>query len=382
MRRLELFRPLAGLLLIPLTGCAQPWLTQEGDFWVRTFHETAPAQTRLRIVSHGPVSLQGNTSGNFDYTVKVSVRARTREQARSMLQTALIRSEMQNGWLVVTTPGGGAMTAVVMRAPRLQEVVVSSSEGAVEVNNVDGPVTVETGADQVKVDRIRGNCTLSTGGGEIHVGAVEGALHCTTGAGAITAKSVRGVAVLLTNGGDIDALSIGGAARVETGGGTVHLGFVNGTVTAVNGGGPILVDQATGIVTTRNMAGPVRIGEAGGIRCESANGGIQLGKIHGPMHVSTSVGSIVANLQGSKLAESYLATGNGDITVLIPSNLGVTISAENRMADSIGRILSDFREVQPQLRGMRLQAFGRLNGGGPALQISASSGTIFLKRTQ
>jgi DUF4097 and DUF4098 domain-containing protein YvlB len=151
-------------------------------------------------------------------------------------------------------------------------------------------------------------------------------------------------------------------------------------VTAVNGGGPIMVDHAAGIVTTRDMAGPVTVREAAGIRCDSANGGIQLGKITGPMHVSTSVGSIVANLVGSKLAESYLETGNGDITVVIPSNLGVRISAENQMADSIRRILSDFREIQPRLRGMHVEAEGQVNGGGPLLQISASSGTIFLKR--
>jgi DUF4097 and DUF4098 domain-containing protein YvlB len=380
MRRSELSKALVGVALLPMAACAQPWLTQEGDLWVRTFHETAAAKPRVRINSHGPVMLEGNVSGDFQYTVKVSVHARTREQARGMLEKTALRTELQNDWLVLTTPGRNAMTSVVMRAPRLQEAVVSNSDGAVEAYGIDGPLTVDTGADQVKVDRIHGNCTLSTGGGEIHAGTVDGFLHCTTGAGAITAKSVHGEVLLRTVGGDISALEVGGAARAETGGGTVHLGFINGNVTALNGGGPILIDVAAGIVTTRNMAGPVRVGAAAGIRCDSANGGIQLGKITGPMHVSTSVGSIVANLMGSKLAESYLATGNGDITVLIPSNLGVTVSAENQMADSLRRILSDFRELQPRVRGMRLVAEGRVNGGGPLLQISASSGTIFLKR--
>jgi hypothetical protein len=382
MRRSGLSNALSGLLLLPLAGCAQPWMTQEGDLWVRTFHETATAKPRLRIIAHGPVTLEANASPKFDFTVKVSVRARSREQARIMLERTELRMEIQNDWLVLTTPGRNAMASVVMRAPRLQEAAVSSSDGAVEVYGIDGPLTVDTGADQVKVDRIHGDCMLSTGGGDIHVGTVDGFLHCTTGAGAIMAKSVRGEVLLRTNGGDIDALFVGGGARAETGGGTVHLGSVNGPVTAVNNGGPIIVDLAAGIVTTRNMAGPVRVGAAAGIRCDSASGGIQLGKITGPMHVATSMGSIVANLQGSRLAESYLATGNGDITVLIPSNLGVTISAENQMADSIRRILSDFREIQPRLRGMRLEAYGKINGGGPALQLSASSGTIFLKRIQ
>ncbi len=380
MRRLGLSKIIFGFAFLPMVSCAQPWLTQEGDQWVRTFHELANAKPRLRINAHGPVTLEGGVATGFDYTVKVAVRARTREQARMLLEKAVPRVEMQNEWMVFTAPGGEAVSTVTMRGPHLREAIVTNSYGPVEAYGIDGTLTVDTGADQVKVDRIHGDCTLSTGGGDIHVGSVDGFLHCTTGAGAITAKSARGEVVLRTSGGDISALSVDGNARVDTGGGTVHLGFVNGAVTAINGGGPIIIDVAAGIVTTRDMAGPVTVRQAGGIRCDSANGGIQLGKILGPMRVSTAMGSIVANLEGSKLAESYLATGNGDITVLIPSNVGVRISAENQMADSIRRILSEFGEIQPHLNGMHLVADGRLNGGGPLLQLSASSGTIFLKR--
>jgi len=66
--------------------------------------------------------------------------------------------------------------------------------------------------------------------------------------------------------------------------------------------------------------------------------------------------------------------------VVIPSNIGVTIRAENQMADTMRRIVSEFREIQPRSIGTRLVAQGPVNGGGPLLQISASSGTIFLKR--
>jgi hypothetical protein len=382
MRRSALFSALTLLALLPLAACAQPWLSQEGDLWVRTYRETAPARPRLHIVSHGPVMLEGNVSANFEFTVKVSVHARSREEARRILEKSDLRVDSQKDWLVLTTPGRDAMSSVEMRAPKLLEAVVSNSDGPVEAYGIDGPLTVATGADQVKVDRIHGNCSLTTGGGAIHVGTVDGFLHCSTVAGSITAKSVRGDAELSTNGGDINVISIGAGARAQTGGGTLHLGFVNGAVTAINGGGPIIVDQATGVVTTRNMAGPVTVGEAAGIRCDSANGGILLGKITGPMHVATAAGSIVADLAGSKLADSYLATASGDITVKIPSNLGVTVSVVNEMADSIRRIMSDFREIQPRLRGMHLEAQGRVNGGGPLLQISASSGTVFLKRTQ
>ncbi len=379
MRRLELSRVLALLAFVPLAANAQPWLTQEGDQWVRTFHAEAPAKPRLRIQAHGPVKVDGGVAPKIEYTVKISVRARSRERARQLLERMVPRAVPMGDQFTIVTPSNAA-SDVVVRAPKLRYANILSSEGSLEVNGVDGDVVAETGADEVKVDRIGGNCSLTTGGGDITVGTVEGFVHGYTGAGGIRARQVKGEVVLRTNGGDITAVSVGAGANVQTGGGTIQLGFVNGPVTASNGGGRITIDVAAGVVVTHNMAGPVRVGEALGIRCDSANGGIVLGKISGPIHVSTEMGNITANLAGSRLADSYLATANGDITVVIPSNLGVTVNAENHMADTKNRILSDFREIQPRLKGMRLIAAGSVNGGGPLLQIAASSGTITLKR--
>jgi DUF4097 and DUF4098 domain-containing protein YvlB len=382
MRRSGLSKAPLCIALLPLAGFAQPWLTHEGDLWVRTYNDTAPAKPRVRINSHGPVWMEGNASpAQFVFSVKVAVRARTQADARVRLEKLQVRAETQGEWLVVTTPGGYATSSVVMHAPRLVEAYVTSSDGQVEVYGVDGPLHVDTGANQIKVDRIHGDCGLSTGGGDIQAGRVDGSLYCTTVAGAIRSQLVGRDAVFQTNGGDIEAQQVNGLAHVETGGGTVHIHYAGGQVTAVNGGGPIIIDRAGGVVTVRNVAGAVHIGAAAGIRCESSNGGnIQLSHIVGPMSVSTDAGNILANLMGSRLAESLLATGNGDITVVIPSNISVTIRAENQMADTLRRIVSEFREIQPRPIGTHLVAQGQVNGGGPLLQISASAGTIFLKR--
>jgi hypothetical protein len=161
----------------------------------------------------------------------------------------------------------------------------------------------------------------------------------------------------------------------------VRVNNADGSVTVSTGGGPIVIGKAGGIVITRNMAGPVQVGAATGVRSESGTGGIRLNNIAGPMRVSTAVGSIMASLlAGSPFADSFLATGNGDITVVIPSNLGVTIRAENDLADSLQRIVSDFPGVPVRMQGMRVVAEGPVNGGGPLLRISGTGGTIFIKR--
>ncbi len=380
MRRSVLSEALTAIALLAPAARSQPAVTRENGQWVRTFRGTVAAAPRLRINAHGPVTLEGGVARELSYIVKVGVRARTAEQARRLLEKYAVRAESRGEWLVLTMPGGAATSTAVLRAPRLKTVEISTTDGAVEANGIDGSLKVDSLADQLRADRIHGDCRLVTGGGAIHVGLVEGSLHCATGAGHITVGTVRGEAVMQTNGGDITAMQVGGAVTAETAGGTVRIQSADGPVNAVNGGGPIIIGKASGIVTARNMAGPVQVGAAAGVRCESRTGGIRLSNITGSMSVSTAMGSILATLLGGTLADSFLATGNGDITVMIPSNVGVRIRAENEMADTLRRIISDFRELQVRRQGTQIVAEGPVNGGGPLLQISATAGTIFIKR--
>jgi hypothetical protein len=375
------------ILLAAVTASAQTWqpMRKEGDLWVSTYDAQIPARPRVRINAHGAVTLQGHAlqgpaSKNIIVQVKIGVRARDAEQARRMLEGLGIVRQFVGDLLVLSTPGERAVSSVTMLAPGLDAADIQTSDGAVEAYDVDGRLVVRTGANLVKVDRIHGDCDLHSGGGDIQIGKVDGDARGTTIAGSIRADFVGGETYFKTNGGNIDAQKLGGKVYVDTGGGTVHVVYAAGPVTAINGGGPIVVDQSGGIVSAQNVAGSVRIGAAAGIQCQSANGGIQLNRITGPMMVTTSMGNILANLFGSHLAESLLATGNGDITVVVPSNVGVTIRAQNQMSDTLQRIRSDYRELQPRPRGTWLVAEGRLNGGGPLLQISAASGTIFIKR--
>jgi hypothetical protein len=64
--------------------------------------------------------------------------------------------------------------------------------------------------------------------------------------------------------------------------------------------------------------------------------------------------------------------------VLIPSNLALTVKAQNSRGRP-ARIVSDFPDF---LKGTAVPAIleGSLNGGGPVLTISASGGTIYLRQ--
>ena len=364
MLRSELFSAAAALsLLLPMSsGQPQP-LRREADGWVRTYVGTMPRALKLHINGHGPVTVEGGASQELTYTVKLNVPARNAAEAARLLARLPVQVTSAGDWVVLTTPGGRVISTVTVQAPRLTALEVSTTEGAVEARGIEGSVQVDSAAGELSADRIKGQCSLVTGGGAVKVGTVEGPLQCRTGAGPITVKSARGETLLVTQGGDISATQVGGALNAQTA-----------------GGGEIVVEKANGVVTAHNMAGPVQVGAAAGVHCESGTGGIRLSNIAGGMHVSTSMGSIFANLFGSKLADSSLATGSGDITVLIPAGVRLTIKAENDRADSMRRIVSDFPGIPVRIRGNHLVAEGPLNGGGPLLQISGTGGTIYLKR--
>ena len=380
MRRSGLFSARVALALLPLAACAQQELARQGDQWVRTYYGTAPAAPRLRVNAHGPVTLESGVSPNVSYQVKVSVKASTAAEAERILDRYAVKLAPQGDWLVLTTPGGAFLSAVSVKAPRLTSAVVSTTDGAVDARGVDGALIVETGGGGLFVDRIGGDCKLFTGDGDIRVGQVNGSLECASDGGRITVRTVRGQAVLSTEGGDIVAAEVGGRVRAQTRGGGIHIVKAGGAVTATSGGGRIVVDKAGGVVIARNVAGPVQVGGAAGVQCESSAGAVRLGTILGSMQVSTMMGSILADLVGAKPADSFLASGDGDITVLIPSNVGVNIRAESGMADTIRRIVSEFPGIPVRRQGNEIVAEGPVNGGGPLLRISATQGTIFIKR--
>jgi DUF4097 and DUF4098 domain-containing protein YvlB len=374
-------RALAVLALIPAGLCAQT-LTREGGRWVETITGTAPAASRLRVNAQGPVHLEGGGSGEISFTAKLSVQVRREEDARRILSRYAMRIASAGDVVVLTAPGDPVTTSLTIKAPRLSAVNVNTPDGPVEVNGVDGNLEVSSEAGEVKCDRIAGTAHLVTGGGQILVGGVQGGLHASTAGGRVYVKTVRGDAILETAGGDIDVTEAGATVRADTAGGSVRVASAGGAVTATTGGGSITVGRSGGIVIARNMAGPVQVGAATGVRCESGTGGIRVSNISGPMRVSTTMGSIFATLLAGPVADSFLATGNGDITVMIPSNVGVTIRAESDLADTMRRIVSDFPGVAVHMQGTQLVAEGQVNGGGPLLRISGTGGNIFIKRQQ
>jgi len=386
LKAMTILRPVllvSGFLCIALA--AEPVLTREGKYWVevRSGSEPVAASTRLRITSRGAVTVNGMPGPELSYTLKIRVKASSVAEARLLAKRFGVRLAKQGGnavYLVVQR--GDGMADLQVKAPRTApETTIATTEGAVAFYDLDGGVQAETGGGAVTADHIKGNIIVRTAGGDIALGTLGGNANCTTAGGKISASMVRGEATFETGGGDISAQEVHGLVHATTMAGCIRIHNAGSAVIASTGGGPIDVGQAHGVVTARNSGGQVKVGSAEGVRCENAGGGVNLDNISGSVRVSTAIGSIIASLlAGKPMSDSFLSTGGGDITVIIPSNLGVTIRAQNELAGNIRRIVSEFPGISVRVEGGQVVAEGPVNGGGPILRISGTGGTIFIKR--
>ena len=188
-----------------------------------------------------------------------------------------------------------------------------------------------------------------------------------------------------TAGGEIVVDDIIGALHATTAGGNIRVNKATGFIVARSDGGLIDVQRAGGVVTAQTSGGSIQVGAAEGVQCESAAGAIRVRSSSGPLRAETAAGSILAELMpGARLQDSSLSTGAGDITVLIPSNIAVSVQAINETPGRSNRIVSDFPEIRVRRQDPSRQrpsiAEGSLNGGGPLLRISVAAGTIYLRR--
>jgi hypothetical protein len=91
---------------------------------------------------------------------------------------------------------------------------------------------------------------------------------------------------------------------------------------------------------------------------------------------------------GAHLEDSSLVAGAGDITVLIPSNVALSIVARNDSGAN-PRIVSDFSELRAKSVARARPAIvfpmvyqGSINGGGPLLTLNTAAGIIYVKKSK
>ena len=359
-----MLRPVVSLLLVlSFTGQAQ----QKGS--------GCPSASRVKVRASGQIRVVSEDRKDVGYALSGTAKGQ-------------VKATLHEGWcmIVVSTGDGLFSQELLLTLPRTIHMTrLDNRSGSISARFLHGDVIATTNAGSIEMDEIGGDVNARTGGGPMTFGTVGGSLRCLSGGGTIQARKIGKEGVLESAGGEILVDEGGSWLRLSTSG-NIHVGRVAQSLFAYTSAGLIDVDQAMGMVTAETASGSIQIGGARGVRCESAVGSIRLKNVSGGVRAATASGAVTVSLgAGYALENSYLASGHGDVTVFVPSNLSVTVKALNETPSSAGRVISDFPEIQRMLSTVGRQngpvvAQGNLNGGGPVLMLSAAGGAISIKR--
>ena len=373
-------------LALPLFASSDIAIHRERDGWTVTVRGSMPhAPAEIHLLAGGDINVRGSRVRGITYTVTQHFSAADFPAGqRQVHQVAVeLSAAIERGSTAGSLSFPCTNQPVRVEIPRASsKLTVLSVAGNIDVANVDGAVSTRNGAGRTILDYIAGDTNIRTAGGATTLGLIGGNLHCVSGGGGICARTIRGESFFETSGGEIYAAEAFGPVRAYTGAGRIRIGHAGSSVNATTQGGPIEIGRAEGLVIANNSGGPIRVSSAPGVRCSTASGAIQLNGVTGNMVASTTLGNIIASLFNAGfdprlLSNSFLQTGGGDITVLIPSNISVTVRATS--TGGTRAIISDY-PIRLSTRGRVLTAEGLINGGGPLLQIAGKDGTISIKR--
>jgi hypothetical protein len=301
--------------------------------------------------------------------------------------------------------------------PRRFNISVESSGGGISITGVQGSFTGSTGGGQIRIERASGSADLSTGGGQIHVTDSNLSGSVGTGGGSVLIQRVRGGLrgssgsgpVVYGNAEDDDVVSVGGKSRIfnDKGGVTVGSG---GNVTINERTGEIR-DNNSGRIIYRKSGGSVSIGEAmsgadvstgggrvvigrsaGDVSALTGGGDITIGPLDGSAVATTGAGDVSVRLRGAGDHSVDVNSGNGTITLVLPSNFSGRVDLETAYTQRHGRtrIESDWplsiRETDfwddshgTARRFVRSrQSIG--SGRGGVLRVKTVNGNIILRR--
>ena len=381
------------LFILPLASAQQSRIYGEGGNWTQEITGSLAAVKNLKIkVDMGSVRVQGGSQQDISYVIRNHSNGGSEDRARRDFDSYKINAYVHGdtAWIVGEWEGGRAHNFsgdFNINVPRqMDEIKIETEGGNVNANGVTGRVDAESGGGTIRVDDISGKVNAETGGGSIEVGSVASDVSLHTGGGSIKVTSAKGRVEAESGGGSVSIVSCSQDAVLQTGGGSIQVEHCAGRVKASTGGGSIDLGDIGGPVEMETGGGSIHLGSAkGAVHAETGGGSIELNGVPSA-RAETSAGGIVVKFIGSngERHDSQLETAAGDITVYLAPNVNISVRASIEVANG-HNIRSDFPDIKVVSEGgdygpKTVTAEGSLNGGGPVLKVSTTTGDICFRR--
>ena len=393
MGRLTKFAGIPVILVVIFAGAQaqQTRVYRDGSGWIEERTGTLPLARNLRVrVDVGSVRVHGGGQA-ITYVIRTRACVGSEERARKMFEEYRINSSIRGdaAWITADWSGRGQRKLsgeFIIEVPREMGLVkIETKGGDADVMNITGNAVAESGGGSIRFDAIGGAVTGETGGGNVRIGNAGGAVRVSTGGGNIDLGDIGGAVAIDTGGGNVRLGSAGGVVKAETGGGNISAQKCSASVRAETGGGNIEIGDTGGGAELHTGGGRIKLGSAGGmVHAETGSGRIDLGRITGGVQAETGGGGIVVQIEAGNFAASELDSSAGDVLVYLSPQLAAEIRGSIEAAWG-HTIRSEFSEIRVTTEGgdagpKTVWAEGRLNGGGPMLKATTSSGDIEFRR--
>lgn len=344
-----IFAPLLALsLLAPALTVAQSDDDQK-PYQTKTFSGASALRART---SGGSLSVEGG-SGN-ETKVEIYVR-QNNWNGNSRISQDELQKRLEDYEINVQKEGN----TVVATARRKNDQDRNWKNGLSISFKFYTPRTMaadlETSGGSLRLSHLAGNQKLETSGGSIRLEDIRGSINGETSGGSINIRDCHDQITLETSGGSIEATDSDGTLKLETSGGSIRLNGLKGNIVAETSGGS---------VQGSNIDGELKTGTSGG--------SVRLNNIAGSLDARTSAGSIEVEMTR---VDKYVRLGGsaGSVRVRLPLDKGMDLDLRGNKV-----VTGTLRNFDGEINKDRVR--GRINGGGASVQISASSGSVYLNQ--
>jgi DUF4097 and DUF4098 domain-containing protein YvlB len=357
MKRYQFLLTLLGAGAVSLTTFAgNPAFIKNNRLDDRTPYQTKTFSGNINAIraetSGGSLTVEGGTDRNAK--VEMFVRA---NNSNDNLDKAEIDERLKD-YDISIAQEGSTIVAIAKRrgndnnwkrslsisfrfyAPRSVTTDLRTSGGSINLSQLSGKQRFRTSGGSLNLTDVEGDINGQTSGGSIHLD------RCRT----------KDRMDLETSGGSIEAKASSGNMRLRTSGGSIRLTDLNGDIDAQTSGGS---------VQGSDLTGEIKAGTSGG--------SVRLANVSGSVDANTSAGSVDVSIV--KLGQYVrLSTSVGSVRVKMPFDKGIDLN----LSGSRVNIPSSLSKFDGDIEKDRVR--GKLNGGGIAVNISASNGNVYVNQ--
>ena len=349
MKRSQFFLTLMSATLFAFTSLAH---TRNDDrqepYQTKTF--SGKINAVRAETSGGSLTIEGGT----DMNAKVEMYVRPNNwNGKNNLDKAEIEERLRD-YDVSITQEGSTIVAIAKRRGNNNDWKKSLSIGFKFYTPRNVSSDLRTSGGSISLATLTGNQKFRTSGGSLSMSDIKGNINGQTSGGSIHLDRCNDNIDLQTSGGSIEAKTSSGTMRLHTSGGSIRLTDLRGTIDAQTSGGSVNGSDIDG-----------------DLKASTSGGSVRLANVSGSLDASTSAGSVDVSI--TKLTGPIrLSTSAGNINVNMPLNKGISLNLSGN------RIKIPLNNFSGNTEKDRVK--GTLNGGGIAVNLSASSGNVYVNQ--